>query len=62
MVSERTKMENEIRGLKQNLSIITSLKEIQQSEAEEALREVDNLKREINDIHNIVQKDMNRVM
>lgn len=45
MSKERKKMEDEIRGLKNKLSTMTSLKDVQQSEAEEAMVEVETLRK-----------------
>lgn len=55
-------MDDEIRELRDRLNTMTTLKELQQGEAEEALVEIDTLKKEISEIHNIVQKDMDKVM
>jgi uncharacterized coiled-coil DUF342 family protein len=62
MAKEREKMDDEIRELRDRLNTMTTLKELQQGEAEEALVEIDTLKKEISEIHNIVQKDMDKVM
>ena len=62
MGRERQKMDDEIRELNNRLVAMTSIKDIQQSEAEEAMVEVETLRKEINEIHKIVQKDMDKVI